>query len=97
MKYINLLMALCCGLTLACSSEKKEDESKNAIQNYPVVLPAVLDTVYTKQYVAEIQSVQNVEIRSKTKGVIEKIWVDEGKYVAAGQTIYSINNSALRV
>jgi|LakMenEpi03Aug12_release.lakeMendotaPanAssembly.Ray.scaffolds.fasta_scaffold132908_2 membrane fusion protein (multidrug efflux system) len=97
MKYINLLMALCCGLIIACSSEKKEDESKNVIQNYPVVLPAVLDTVYTKEYVAEIQSVQNVEIRSKTKGVIEKIWVDEGKYVAAGQTIYSINNSALRV
>jgi RND family efflux transporter MFP subunit len=97
MKYKFMLMALCCGLILACSSEKKEAEQTTVIQSYPVVNPAIIDTTYTKEYVAEIQSVQNVEIRSKTKGVIEKIWVDEGKYVAAGQTIYSINNAGLRV
>lgn len=67
-----MLMALCCGLILACSSEKKEAEQTTVVQSYPVVNPAIIDTTYTKEYVAEIQSVQNVEIRSKTKGVIEK-------------------------
>jgi membrane fusion protein (multidrug efflux system) len=51
-----------------------------------------MDTTYTSEYVAEIQSLQNVEIRAKIKGYIEKIYVDEGRPVKAGQTLFSINS-----
>jgi membrane fusion protein (multidrug efflux system) len=51
-----------------------------------------MDTTYTIEYVAEIQSLQNVEIRAKIKGYIEKIYVDEGRPVKAGQTLFSISN-----
>jgi membrane fusion protein (multidrug efflux system) len=97
MNKIFMLIGIFICLLSACSSEKENTQKNETAQSYPVISPALIDTVYTKDYVAEIQSVQNVEIRSKTKGIIEKVWVDEGKYVAAGQTIYSINNSALRV
>jgi membrane fusion protein (multidrug efflux system) len=97
MNKIFMLIGIFICLISACSSEKENTQKNETAQSYPVISPALIDTVYTKDYVAEIQSVQNVEIRSKTKGIIEKVWVDEGKYVAAGQTIYSINNSALRV
>jgi RND family efflux transporter MFP subunit len=97
MNKIFMLIGIFICLLSACSSEKENTQKNETAQSYPVISPALIDTVYTKDYVAEIQSVQNVEIRSKTKGIIEKVWVDEGKFVAAGQTIYSINNSALRV
>lgn len=92
-----MLIGISICLLSACSSEKENTQEKTTTQNYTVVNPAIIDTVYTKEYVAEIQSVQNVEIRSKTKGVIEKIWADEGKFVNAGQTIYSINNAGLKI
>jgi len=97
MNKIFMLIGIFICLLSACSSEKENTQKNETAQSYPVISPALIDTVYTKDYVAEIQSVQNVDIRSKTKGIIEKVWVDEGKFVAAGQTIYSINNSALRV
>jgi membrane fusion protein (multidrug efflux system) len=40
--------------------------------------------------VAEIQSLQNVEVRAKVKGFIEKIYVDEGQTVKAGQLLFTI-------
>ncbi len=91
-----MLIGIAICLLSACSSEKENTQEMTTTQNYTIVNPAIIDTVYTKEYVAEIQSVQNVEIRSKTKGVIEKIWADEGKFVTAGQTIYSINNENTR-
>jgi membrane fusion protein (multidrug efflux system) len=97
MKKIFMLMGICIYLLSACSSDKKEEPKNASVQSFPVISPASIDTLYTKEYVAEIQSVQNVEIRSKIKGVIEKIWVDEGKPVSVGQVIYTINSAPLKI
>lgn len=56
----------------------------------------MIDTVYTKEYVAEIQSVQNVEIRARVKGFIEKIHADEGKPVQAGQVLFMLSSREFR-
>jgi membrane fusion protein (multidrug efflux system) len=40
--------------------------------------------------VAQIQSLQNIEIKAMVKGYLEKICVDEGQHVNAGQLIFSI-------
>jgi len=71
----------------ACNSKK---EAKVETGKYAVTNPLVLDTSFTKEYVAEIQSFQNVEIRAKVKGFIEKINVDEGQRVQAGQLLFTI-------
>lgn len=95
MKNILMLIGISLGLLTACSSEKKAETQ--TINKYLITNPIVLDTTYVKEYVADIQSFQNVELRSKTKGFIEKVWIDEGKVAAAGQTIYTINNASLKV
>jgi RND family efflux transporter MFP subunit len=78
----------------ACSSE---NESKTlTLETFPVVHPTLLDTVYTKEYVAQIQSIQNVELRARINGFIDKIHVDEGKTVQAGQLLFTIANQQLR-
>lgn len=65
--------------------EKKEDEGK-----YTVTSPIVMDTTVIKDYIAQIQSIQNIEIRAQVKGYLESINVDEGKYVSAGQVLFNI-------
>jgi membrane fusion protein (multidrug efflux system) len=78
-----------CVVFTACTSEK---ESKIEEEKFSVITPVVMDTVYTNEYVADIHSVQNVEIRARVKGYIEAIHVDEGKMVKAGQLLFSISN-----
>ena len=88
MNRIVLLFSIAVGFA-ACTSNK---ETKTEAGKFPVTSPLATDTTYTSEYIAEIQSFQNIEIRAKIKGYIEKIYVDEGKPVKAGQTLFSINS-----
>ena len=81
------LVAMTLVTMTACQSKK---EAKVAAGKYTVTSPLLVDTSFSKEYVAEIQSVQNVEIRAKVKGFIEKIYVDEGQKVKAGQLLFTI-------
>ena len=81
-------------LQTSCSTASKKTET--VTEKYPVTSPSVIDTVYAKEYIAEIQSVQNVELRARAKGYIEKIHVDEGKPVQAGQILFTLNNKDYR-
>lgn len=74
-------------LAVGCTKKKEEKEEASI---YPVTSPVVQDTVINKEYVAQIQSVKNIEIRAQEKGFLEKIFVDEGQYVQAGQTLFRI-------
>nr|WP_172957634.1 efflux RND transporter periplasmic adaptor subunit [Chryseobacterium indologenes] len=74
-------------LMVGCNKKKEEKEE---VTVYPVTVPVVMDTVINKEYVAQIQSVKNIEVRAQEKGFWEKIFVDEGQYVHAGQTLFRI-------
>jgi membrane fusion protein (multidrug efflux system) len=88
-----LLMAVpLCVLLAACGS--KEEEVTSTPEVFPVTNPLVMDTIYFKEYVADIQSIQYVEIRAKVDGYLEKIHADEGQYVRQGQLLFTINNKA---
>jgi membrane fusion protein (multidrug efflux system) len=91
MNRIVLLFSIVVGFS-ACISNK---ENKTEAGKFPVTSPLATDTTYTSEYIAEIQSLQNVEIRAKIKGYIENIYVDEGKAVKAGQSLFSISNKEL--
>jgi len=96
MKKIVMLTGICaCLLSLYACSTETEAEQK-AEERFPVTNPIVVDTTYSKEYVATIQSLQNVELRARTKGYIEAIFVDEGKPVRAGQVLFRINSQAYK-
>ncbi len=65
------------------------------MESYPVTSPAIIDTTLYTDYVAEINAVQNVEIRARVKGYLDKIYIDEGKYVKQGQLLFTISNPVL--
>jgi membrane fusion protein (multidrug efflux system) len=79
------LIALLC-LT-SCTSKKEEKEE---ISKFTVTNPAVIDTSFTKEYVSQIKSVRNIEIRTQEKGFLQNIYVDEGQYVKEGQLLFRI-------
>lgn len=88
MKQTKLLFGILALMSLAACHSKTE--KKETDEKFIVTSPLLVDTSFTKEYVAEIQSVQNVEIRAKVKGFIETINVDEGQRVKAGQLLFTI-------
>lgn len=79
-----------CGLVISAASCSEKKEEKEAESVYPTTTPIEMDTTVTKEYVAQIQSVKNIEVRAQERGFLEKIYVDEGQYVKAGQTLFRI-------
>ena len=84
-----LIISLVTLTSLAACKAKKEEE-KEVAGKYTVTSPMVMDTTVTKDYIAQIQSIQNIEIRAQVKGYLEGINVDEGRYVSAGQVLFNI-------
>lgn len=81
-------------LIISCST--KQDTATTAVSSYQVISPRIADTVFTKEYIADIHSLQNVEIRTHVKGFIEKIHVDEGKAVRAGEVLFTLGGREFR-
>lgn len=88
MKRVASCVALSALLMLASCNKKKEEKEETSI--YPVTSAIKMDTVFTKDFVAQIRSEKNIEIRAQEKGFLEKIYVDEGQMVHAGQTLFRI-------
>ncbi len=88
---MNKVALLFCISTLVyatgCSSKTKETEEKT---EYAATSPLRADTSFAKEYVSQIQSVKNIEIRAQEKGYLQNIYVDEGRYVHAGQVLFRI-------
>lgn len=77
--------------TLLCyTSCKSKKEEKEEVTRYTVTSPLRMDTSFTKQYVSQIRSVRNIELRAQEKGFLQNIYVDEGQTVKAGQLLFRI-------
>ncbi|WP_346985185.1 efflux RND transporter periplasmic adaptor subunit [Chryseobacterium sp. POE27] len=82
--YVNLCLILWC---VSCQSEKKE---KTEAATFNVTSPLVKDTLIDKEYVAQIRSINHIELRAQEKGYIQSIYVDEGQFVHKGQLLFKI-------
>ncbi|TRX36151.1 efflux RND transporter periplasmic adaptor subunit [Flavobacterium sp. ZT3R18] len=79
------MLALLCLTSCTTKKEEKEEVGKFTVTN-----PVKIDTSFVKQYVSQIRSVRNVEIRAQEKGFLQNIYVDEGQFVKAGQVLFRI-------
>lgn len=80
-------------LLTACSNSNKQDDrgAANQVKDYPVLSITPVTTTLFSDYPAIIEGQQNVEIRPKIDGYVEKIYVDEGSVVKKGQLLFSIS------
>jgi membrane fusion protein (multidrug efflux system) len=53
------------------------------------------DTTY-QEYPASVEGTVNVEVRPQVSGTLDKVFVDEGSFVSAGQPIFKINEQPYR-
>lgn len=92
-KFIQILLSsIIVWASVSCDSFKKE-ESQTEVPTLEITQPIQLDTAINNEYVADINAFQNVEIRARVKGYLEKVNVDEGKEVRKGQILFTINNA----
>ena len=77
------------GVMLMATSCKSTKE-KSIATVYTVTSPEITSTFIAKDYVANIQSEKNIEIRAQKGGVLQDIYVDEGQTVHAGQPLFRI-------
>jgi membrane fusion protein (multidrug efflux system) len=88
MKRILMLTGLCAVLChTSCTTRKEEKEETG---KFTVTTPLKIDTSFNKEYVSQIKSVRNIEIRAQEKGYLQNIYVDEGQSVKAGQLLFRI-------
>ncbi len=82
------LLSLC--ILVYSTSCNTPSKTKEATVTYTVTSPLKADTSISKEYVAQIQSIQNIEIRAQEKGYLQNIYVDEGQHVKTGQLLFRI-------
>lgn len=62
----------------------------------PVLSIEYTDAATESEFPAAIQGQTDVEIRPQVNGILDKIYVDEGAYVNAGQVLFKINENPYR-
>eukprot|EP01133_Synstelium_polycarpum_P013927 gene13927-16428_t len=97
MKTIPLALLILSGSVLiSCGGNKKEKEAQAAAaakqpQPYPVLTVKEQSTTLNAQYPATLEGIQNIDIRPKVDGFIQRIYVDEGAAVKKGQILFTID------
>ncbi|RZK39174.1 MAG: efflux RND transporter periplasmic adaptor subunit [Pedobacter sp.] len=87
MRKIIMLITGSAMLFASCTPKHEEKEEET---NYTATSSIIIDTSITKEYVSQIRSVRNIEIRAQEKGFLERIYVDEGQTVKSGQLLFKI-------
>jgi len=98
-KYFNIAMAILLGLIIlfiySCSSSPAAPPPPPPPTLPVATIAAGTDTTY-QEYPASVEGTVNVEVRPQVSGTLDKVFVDEGAYVTAGQPIFKINEQPYR-
>lgn len=85
-----LLVVVSCG-----NSEQKQTAAEAPPAPFPIAqLESKTVTGYT-EYPVTIEGVVNSDVRAKTSGYIEKVFVDEGQKVRKGQALFKLETQTL--
>jgi len=86
----SIFSALIAVVVLASCGKKEEQAPAQGPAPFPVQTIAKQDAVVYQEYTANLEGQQNVEIRPKVNGFIQKIYVDEGQVVKKGQLLFKL-------
>lgn len=82
-------------LLAACGQKEEQAQQAPPALQLPVEKVAKQDAVVNQEYTANLEGRQNVEIRPKVNGFIQKIFVDEGQQVRKGQLLFKLETNTL--
>jgi membrane fusion protein (multidrug efflux system) len=89
MKIISILLSAII-LIVGCSQPQTAAPVAEA-PSAEVITVATSSAITEQDYTASIQGKVDVEIRPQVEGFLERVLVDEGQYVTAGQPLFKIN------
>lgn len=78
-------------LISSCGDKKEDRQSGPQVLDYKVITLSPQTKVLETKYPTTIEGEQDVEIRPKVDGFIERIYVDEGAKIRKGQALFKIN------
>lgn len=81
---VTALVALC---MFACHPPPQKHEEAGI---YAVTTPLRRDVELTREYVAQVKSIQHIEVRAQERGYLTGIYVDEGQLVEEGTKMFQI-------
>lgn len=74
----------------SCGKKQEQAQAPQGPAPFPVQTITKQDAVVYQEYTANLEGQQNVEIRPKVNGFIQKIYVDEGQVVKKGQLLFKL-------
>lgn len=96
MRSIHVIGLLSVLYLAGCAAKGNPDKKERPLE-IPVFKLEPIDTVLHKTYVSSIAACQNVELRAKVSGFLEKISVDEGQFVQKGQLLFQLNDAEFKL
>ena len=87
---IRFMVGLCLFSMLGCSDRQQQQSKRGHHVPVTVITPITVDM--PESFVADIQAVQFVEIKSKVEGFVQEICVDEGQRVRKGQILFRLSS-----
>ncbi|MDQ0108570.1 membrane fusion protein (multidrug efflux system) [Chitinophaga terrae (ex Kim and Jung 2007)] len=94
-QYTGIIVSLATLFMVGCAA-KGEKNHEEDLKVLPVTTLVTTDTSLYRSYVTDIEAVQNVEIRARVNGFLDKIYVDEGQAVKKGQLLFGISDAEYR-
>lgn len=95
MKRISITSFILALVLVSCGKKEEQQMPAQGPAPFPVETVALQDATIYQEYTANLEGQQNVEIRPKVNGFIQKIYVDEGQMVKKGQLLFKLETQTL--
>ncbi|NGY37010.1 efflux RND transporter periplasmic adaptor subunit [Flavobacterium sp. XN-5] len=82
-------------LLLSSCGKKEQQAAVKGPAPFPVQEIITQDATVYQEFTANLEGQQNVEIRPKVSGFIQKVYVDEGQVVRKGQILFKLETQTL--
>ena len=94
--YLSIKVLVVSALLAGCSAQS-ETKQKEADPVLPVMQLTRQDATLDRDYASNLEAIQNVEVRARVAGYLDKILIDEGKTVRKGQLLFQLNPAEYQV
>ena len=95
MKRVSITSFILALVLVSCGKKEEQQMPAQGPAPFPVETVALQDATIYQEYTANLEGQQNVEIRPKVNGFIQKIYVDEGQMVKKGQLLFKLETQTL--
>ncbi|WP_084625899.1 efflux RND transporter periplasmic adaptor subunit [Flavobacterium soli] len=95
MKNFSIVSIFALLIVASCGKKEEQQMPPQGPVPFPVQTITKQDAVVYQEYTANLEGQQNVEIRAKVNGFIQKIYVDEGQVVRKGQLLFKLETQTL--